>query len=102
MQIKVTTRMRLKEEGVVVDMILLPRGSGNRNAARRLRESFERNEQLRPHLLRVVSGTSRVTLHLKASVELMRVISEMRTAAEQARDVPGQLKLFQVEKVSVS
>lgn len=96
MKIEVRTRMRIARGGVptvVLDLLLLPRGSGNRNRARRLAQAFREHPKMKRHVRRVVCGTSRVTVHLRASVPMMRDIWAI--APEQGiPDVPGQMPLF--------
>ncbi len=96
MKIEVRTRARVTRQGrptVVMDLLLLPRGSGNRNRARRLAQVFRQHPTMKRHVIRVVCGASRVTVHMKASVQLMRDV--MSIAPEHGiTDVPGQLPLF--------
>jgi hypothetical protein len=92
MQVEVTTK--LKPGVLVLDIALVPRGSGNRNAARRLAEGFRTNGKLAPHVLKVTAGTSRVLVHLRVSLELMRIVAEW---PKVEGDVPGQLPLFGVQ-----
>jgi hypothetical protein len=95
MQVEVTTK--LKPGILVLDIALVPRGSGNRNAARRLANEFRENEHLSPHVVKVTHGTSRVLVHLRSSVELMRIVAEW---PRPEPDVPGQLPLFGVQLAS--
>lgn len=95
MQIEVATKLRLKDNTVIIDVKLLPRGSGNRNAARRLGESFRRNPHLKDHIKKIVIGTSRVTIHLISSVKLLAEIQRMIADNVAQRDDPGQLPLFE-------
>lgn len=97
MPIEVKTRMKMvnggRESEVIMDLLLLPRGSGNRNQARAIGRAFKRNRHLKGHVKRVVVGSSRVTVHLRSSISLLREIQKM-AEEERALDVPGQLPLF--------
>jgi hypothetical protein len=95
MQIEVRTRMKPSTGEVIIDTLLLPRGSGNRKKARELGEAWERHPLLAPHVLKVVCGASRVTVHLRASIDAMAAVVEAtREARKQVRDAEGQLRLF--------
>lgn len=78
---------------VVMEILLLPRGSGNRNTARRLANHFRTNAELKPHVKKVVCGTSRVTVHLIPSIDLLQIIEDIKRRQREA-DLPGQLPLF--------
>lgn len=93
MRTEVKTHIHQKRSGevvTVVDVLFLPRGSGNRNHARRLAAAFRANETLRPHLGKVVCGASKVRVELIPSLELMKIIASW---PEPQKDVPGQLPL---------
>lgn len=83
------------ESGEVVVVIdLVPRGSGNRNMARRLADEFRDHEVLGVHLLEVRAGASRVTLHFRPTWEAMKAMWEWTSEGKRAgRDNPDQLKL---------
>lgn len=67
-----------------------PRGSGNRNMARRVGAAFKADHRLKPHIKRTRVGASSVIIVLRPSVELMRLIWEWQTAP---KDAPGQMLL---------
>jgi hypothetical protein len=93
-RIETRTRIYVSKKGVpvvVLDILLLPRGSGNRAMAKAL-AAKARASTLGPHLLKVVTGASRVTLHMRSSLEFVRVIAEW-PGREGDTDVPGQLLL---------
>jgi hypothetical protein len=97
MEIEVKTRSRVTRLGVpeiIVQCTFLPRGSGNRYKARRLAELYKRSEELKPHIRRIVVGTSAVTVHMRASLSLMSAMDEFLARAREPKDVPGQLKMF--------
>src|SRR4051794_16083183 len=103
MQAQVTTKFKHLTSGVkgkaelVLDVALIPRGSGNRAAARRLAAQFKAEARLKPHLKRVVAGSSRVTIHFRLSGDLILALEEMKREHRErmkAQDVPGQLSLF--------
>lgn len=79
---------------VIMDVLFIPRGSGNRNKARALGVAFKTHPKMKPHIKRVVVGSSRVTVHLRSSLALMKEISEMWAERRANGDVPGQLPLF--------
>src|SRR5438309_3377044 len=90
---EVRTQLKRDSKGtwvVVVDIIFVPRGSGNRNHARRLGEEFRSNAKLGPHVLKVVVGASKVRVYMRPSMDLMKVIAQWPTPVE---DVPGQMLL---------
>jgi hypothetical protein len=103
-QAQVTTKFRHLTSGVkgkpelILDVALIPRGSGNRAAARRLAKQFREEGRLKSHLKRVVAGSSRVTVHLRLSVDLLEALDEMKREHRErvTQDVPGQLSLFGV------
>ena len=82
---------------MVLDVKLLPRGSGNRAAAERLARQFEADERFAPHIIEVNAGASRVTVHFRCSLALIRAIQEAKI---EVRDVPGQLGLFNGAEVA--
>lgn len=91
-------KMRASEDPpvlVIMEILLLPRGSGNRNMARRLANHFRTNPELKPNVHKVVCGTSRVTVHLIPSVDLLQKIEDIKQQQRQ-QDLPGQLRLFGV------
>lgn len=98
---KIEMRMRVKnvfdKPEIIMDFILLPRGSGNRNKARRLGEVIRNHEFIGKssgHLRKVVVGATRVTAHFYATLAFRRAMKEMEKRAEEQRDVDGQLGLF--------
>lgn len=98
MAASVELRTRVKGLGtkravVVLDVLLLPRGSGNRTRARRLADAFRKHELMGPHISRVVCGASRVTVHLRASAASVAALAELMER-EKRKDVEGQLPLF--------
>ncbi len=98
MQTEVKTRIKKLRGGgteVVMDLLLLPRGSGNRPMAKRLAAAFKAHPVLAPHVRSVKAGASKVTIHLTPSVALMKAIFEITENASRP-DVPGQLPLFGV------
>lgn len=97
MQIEVKTRLKVARDGtpvVIMDVLLLPRGSGNRNRARQLADAFKVHPLLKRHVRRVVCGASRVTVHMRSSLGLLRDINAIAPEMERTQDVEGQLKLF--------
>ncbi len=94
-ELKVRTRMRARGgPELVLELLLTPRGSGNQKLARELAASVRRHPKLGRHVRRVVSGTSKVNVHLIPSAELMRVVAMWQKEEVQGSDVPGQLGLF--------
>ena len=94
MRVEVTTKFKFSEGIVIIDVALVPRGSGNRAAARRLAQSFRNHDRLKPHIVKVTCGSSRVLVHFRSSLELMSIIREIRLDRE-IQDVPGQLQMFE-------
>lgn len=97
MQIEVKTRLKIARDGtpvVIMDVLLLPRGSGNRNRARRLGEAFRQHPKIKKHIRKIVVGASRITVHMRSSIALMRDINQISPELEATQDVEGQLKLF--------
>jgi hypothetical protein len=95
MQTEVKTRIRKLRGGgseIVMEILLVPRGSGNRTMARNLAAAFKKHPDLAEHVRKTVAGTSKVTVHLIASAALMKTI--LTWDGKPAGDVPGQLPLF--------
>jgi hypothetical protein len=92
MQAEVTTKFKMTEGVMVLDIKLVPRGSGNRAAAQRLGRGVRSHPDLGPHIKRVVVGTSRVTVHFLVTLEFLKIVRDLKL--EENRDVPGQLALF--------
>lgn len=78
--------------GMALHFTFLPAGSGNRNQARRLAEHIRRRKDLKPHLIRVHCGTSKVIAHLRPSFGLVGYF--LSFGREVAADEYGQLPLF--------
>ena len=96
-RVEVKTRMKVTRSGeaeVIMDVLFIPRGSGNRNKARALGQAFRNHPKMKVHIKRVVVGSSRVTVHMRSSLALMKEISEMWAERRMGADVPGQLPLF--------
>lgn len=94
MQVETKTRIKLARDGtpvVILDMLLLPRGSGNRNAARRLADAFRRDVRFKDHIRKISCGASRVTVHCRSSKAFLKMVLEM---TDEPKDVPGQLAMF--------
>ncbi len=79
------------EVQVLMKINLLPRGSGNRNLARRIGKAFEADERLSPHVRKIRVGSSSVWLYVVPSLELSMTLWQMQHA--KAADIAGQLKL---------
>lgn len=95
MQVDVRTKMRVSKTGpeVVFSITLLPRGSGNRAAVKRLGETAKKSA-MGPHIKRMVCGSTRLTLYLRSSLALMKTIMEWTDEQVKIQDVPGQMSLF--------
>jgi hypothetical protein len=76
---------------VLVKINLLPRGSGNRNLARRVGAAFRRDPRFADHVTRVKVGSSSVWVYMRPSFELMLLVLKLQYGKPQ--DVPGQLPL---------
>lgn len=97
MQAEIKTMMRVRDghpPELIMQMMLLPRGSGNKNKARRLAQAFKEHPKMKPHIKRVVTGSSSVTVHMLSSLALMDVLNEISAEAKAKKDVEGQLPLF--------
>src|SRR4051794_24073114 len=96
MQVETRTKMRVSPTGpeLILYITLLPRGSGNRAAVRRLGAAARRSE-MAPHIKRMVCGATRLTIYLRSSLALMKTIMTW-TDQElgKSKDVPGQMPLF--------
>jgi len=107
-QVDVKTRMRpvrppgnkprprewLHETELVIEIGLLPRGSGNRNLARSIANAAKHHAKLAPHVKRVRAGSSKVWVILRPSAALMRIMMEWHQDRLDEVDAPGQLPLF--------
>ena len=97
MQVEVKTISRVTRSGepeLVMTFAFLPRGSGNRGNVRRFAKGLRSNPHMAPHIKRVVLGSSKVTVHFRASLALMKAVNDLTAEHEKTRDVPGQLPLF--------
>lgn len=96
MKCEVRTRLMYGDSGksvtLLMDVLLLPRGTGNLGFARRLGRQFREHKTLSPHIRRVVVGSSRIRVYWKYSRALARTVKELD--AERSQDVLGQLGLF--------
>ena len=97
MQVETRTKTRVAKDGpeVVLSITLIPRGSGNRAAVRRL-AAAARVSDLAPHIKRLTVGATRLTIYFRASVQLMAAVVEFTKNAEKSADCEGQLPLFSV------
>ena len=96
-QIEVRTRMRPHARTgseLVLEILLTPRGSGNRKWALALGREARRSDELKDHIKRVRVGSSKVWIVLRPSMELARVLLEMQARRAAEKDAPGQLGLF--------
>ena len=94
MQIEVTSKIKFAGDTgsvLILDVALLPKGSGNRAAAERLAHDFRTNPELAPHVEKITAGTSRVIVQLRNSPSLLAAIVKIKQAA---RDLHGQLHMF--------
>lgn len=99
-QVELRTRTRINGRTgpeLILEIILTPKGSGNRKLALGLAQAARRDPRIGPHVKRVRAGYSKVWVTLTPSLQLARTLFEMQ-AAELARagesDVPGQMPLF--------
>ena len=99
---KTAANFEVKTHTMVVDgaavvtlrVNFLPRGSGNRNAARRLADQASADPLLAPHLISVVAGTSSVVIELRPTLELAAVINSLADGHRQRAADRDQLPLF--------
>lgn len=98
MQIETRTALKwskdMERAWIVLDMLLKPRGSGNRYFAKRLAATFKQDPELKPYITRVVVGSSRVTVRLRCEVGLMGAMMRVVNRHVEVRDVPGQMPMF--------
>ena len=79
---------------MIVDMVYVPRGSGNRNKARAMAERWRESDVMAPFLEKVVVGASKVRVHLRCSPAFTQAMARVREEEAARVDVPGQLGLF--------
>ena len=77
---------------VLLEVLLTPRGSGNRRLAVALAKAFKAHPQLGPHVHTARAGYSKVWVKLTPSLALAKTMLEWN--ANRQPDVPGQLPLF--------
>lgn len=77
-----------------MELLLTPRGSGNRRWAVALAKAAKRHPQLGPHVKRTRAGSSKVWIVLKPSLALTRALLEWQEQRSSVPDVEGQLPLF--------
>jgi hypothetical protein len=79
---------------LILDLLLVPRGSGNRSFAVALAKTIRKHPKLGPHVRQVKAGSSRVMVSLTPSAGLMKTIWQWTQDESQTADVEGQLPLF--------
>jgi hypothetical protein len=84
----------LGETEVLMEILIVPRGSGNRNLARGLAQAAKLHPALGPHVRRVRAGASKVWVTLIPSLALTRTLLTWESERQGQADVPGQLPLF--------
>ncbi len=84
---------------LIMELLLTPRGSGNRKWAVALAKAAKNHPQLGPHVKRVKAGSSKVWIYLVPSVSLAQTMLLINREPRQMADVPGQLGLFGVPTV---
>lgn len=97
MQAEVRTRTVVRRGGrveMVMEILLLPRGSGNRYKARRLAQAFKEHRIMGPHIHKVVCGTSKVALHMEPSLDLLGAIAETVEEGRRREGEADQMPLF--------
>jgi hypothetical protein len=84
----------LGETEILLEILLVPRGSGNRKWAVALGKAARVNPELAPHIRRVRVGSSKLWITLKPSASLMSSMMSWNKRRADSADVPGQLPLF--------
>lgn len=79
---------------ILLEILLVPRGSGNRKWAVALAKAARVHPELGPHIRRVRVGSSKLLITLKPSVSLMSAMMSWNQRRLASADVPGQLPLF--------
>jgi hypothetical protein len=79
---------------LLLEIILTPRGSGNRKLAVGLAKAAKGHPQLGQHVRRVKAGSSKVWIYLTPSFGLMKTVALWQSSVQTNEDVPGQLPLF--------
>ena len=98
-QVELRTRMRVngrRGPELILEIILTPRGSGNRKLALCLARAAKKDPRLGPHVKKVKAGYSKVWVTLTPSLQLGRTLLEIQALqlANAGQDVEGQLPLF--------
>ncbi len=97
---KIELKTRIRTTGrhgpeLILDLLLVPRGSGNRAFAAALAKSIREHPKLGHHVRQVTAGSSRVIVSLISSPGLMKTIWQWNKDRVDAQgDVPGQIPLF--------
>jgi hypothetical protein len=84
----------LGETEIILEILLLPRGSGNRKLAVGLAKAAKSDPHLGPHVKRVRAGSSKIWVTLQPSAALMATMLTWHRRRAETADVPGQLALF--------
>jgi hypothetical protein len=84
----------LGETEVLMEILLVPRGSGNRKWAVALGKAAKAHPELGPHVKRVRVGSSKVWVTLLPSPSLLASMMSWNQRRLESADVPGQLPLF--------
>lgn len=79
---------------LIIRLVLLPRGGGNRNKARRLAERLKTDKHLGEHIRKITAGTSSVILRMPITPATWRGVNAFLSEEKsEPVDVPGQLPL---------
>ncbi len=84
----------LGETEILLEILLVPRGSGNRKWAVALGKAAKVHPEIGPHVKRVRVGSSKLWIALKPSASLMASMLSWNKRRVEMSDVPGQLPLF--------
>jgi hypothetical protein len=93
-QVEVKTRLRWngrRDPELVLDVLFVPRGSGNRPYAMKLARAFRNHEVLGPHVREVKAGASRVTVSFITSVKLMAIVLTWQKSAQGQAEIEAIL-----------
>ncbi len=99
MQYEVRTRMKpggVKGPEIIMEILLTPRGSGNRKYAQALARAAESHPEFGCHVRRVRVGASKVMVVFEPSAAFGQAMLSATFMPKKSTGIPGQLGLLGV------
>lgn len=95
-EVKTRTKWREKEQEFdwIVDLLLVPRGSGNRHIATGLGKVIRNHPRLKDHIRTLKVGVSKVSIHFRPTFAMSLDLLKLATEVYMKKNDPNQLPLF--------